>query len=100
MVIHQLHGIERVPPCTSRTQQLLRCKAHLLFFSYSEQLKFLLQNTKPMLRIQRFSSRREREWVCFQEVLVRIGPLRAAGTTPVPAIASVTPMGKATNRLG
>ena len=40
--IYQLHGIEHVPPCTDRTQQLRRCKVHLLFFSHSEQLKFML----------------------------------------------------------
>ena len=50
-VVHRLHGIERVPPCTSRTQQLLHCKVHLLFFSHREQLKLLFQNMKPMLRI-------------------------------------------------
>ena len=41
-VVHRLHGIERVPPCTGRTQQLLCYKAHLLLLSYSEQLKLLL----------------------------------------------------------
>ena len=35
-VIHRLHGIEHVPPCTGKTQQLLDCKAHLLLLSYSE----------------------------------------------------------------
>ena len=35
-VIHRLHGIELVPPYSGRTQQLLRCKAHLLLLSYSK----------------------------------------------------------------
>ena len=42
MVVHWLHDIECAPPYTGRTQQLLCYKAHLLFFSYSEQLKLLL----------------------------------------------------------
>ena len=75
-------------------------KAHLLLFCHSEQLKLLLQNTKLMLRIQRLSSWREHGWVHLQEIMVRIGPLGTAGTTPVPAIASVAPSGKATNGLG
>ena len=41
-VIHRLHGIECVLPCTSRSQQLLHYKAHLLLLSYEEKQKLLL----------------------------------------------------------
>ena len=50
-----------------------------------------------MLCIQRLNSRREHGWVRLQEILVRIGPLRTVGTTPIAAMA---PLGKATNCLG
>ena len=53
-----------------------------------------------MLCIQRLNSRREHGWVRLQEILVRIGPLRTVGTTPVLAIASMAPTGEATNSLG
>ena len=100
MVMHRLHGIERVPPCTGRTQQLLRYKVHLLFFSHSEHLKLLLQNMKSMLHIQRLRGRRECGWVHVQEILLRTGSIRTAGTTPIPAIAAMASTGEATNRLG
>ena len=99
-MIHQLHGIECIPLCTHGSQQLLRCKAHLLLISHVKQLELLHQNMKPMLRIQRLSSRRECGWVRLQEILVRTGPLGTVGTTPFPAIASVASTGKATNSLG
>ena len=98
-VIHRLHGIERVPPCTDRTQQLLRCKAYLLLIHHIEQLKLLLQNMKPMLRVQRLHSQHEHGQVCPQEVLIGTWPLGTMGTTPVPAIAIGASMGKATNSL-
>ena len=41
-VVHKLHGIESIPPRTSRPQKLLCGKVHLLLLSYSEQLKLLL----------------------------------------------------------
>ena len=51
MVVHRLHGGESVPPSTGKSQNLLCGKAHLLFINHIEQLKLLLQNTKPMLYV-------------------------------------------------
>ena len=50
-VVRRLHGVESLPPRIGRPQKLLCGKAQLLLFSHSEQLKLLLQNTKPMLCI-------------------------------------------------
>ena len=99
MVVHRLHGVESVPPSTRKSQKLLCGKAHLLLISHIEQLKLLLQNTKPMLHVQRLSSRCEHGWVCPQEVLIGTGPLGVAGTTPVPTIATGASTGEATNSL-
>ena len=52
-----------------------------------------------MLHIQRLSSWHEHGWVCPQKVLIGTGPLRTAGTTPVPTIATGASMGEATNSL-
>ena len=52
-----------------------------------------------MLCVQRLNSQRERGWVCPQKVLIGIGPLGTAGTTPVPAIANGASTGEATNSL-
>jgi hypothetical protein len=98
-VVHRLHGIKNVSPCIDRPQKLLCGKVNLLLVNHSEQPNLLLQNTKPMLHVQRLSSWRERGWVCLQEVLVGIGPLNTAGTTPVPAIATEASAGEATNSL-
>ena len=100
MVVHRLHGIESAPPNTGRSQKLLCGKAHLPLFSHIEQLKLLLQNTKPMLYIQRLSSWRERGWVCLQEVLVETGLCGSVGTTPIPTVATGASTGEATNSLG
>jgi hypothetical protein len=50
-VVHRLHGIEGVPPCTGGTQQLLRCKAHLHVLSDVEKQELLLHDMKPVLRV-------------------------------------------------
>ena len=99
MVVHRLHGVESVPPSTSRSQKLLCGKTHLLLIRHIEQLKLMLKNMKPMLHVQRLHSQREHGRVCPQEVLIRIGPLGTTGTTPVPAIATEASTGEATNSL-
>ena len=66
---------------------MLRCKAHFLLVGHVEQQKLLLQNAKPVLHIQGLIYRREGGRVGLEEILVRGGSLRTAGTTLVPTIA-------------
>ena len=99
MVVHRLHGIESVPPSTGRSQKLLCGKMHLLLIHHTEQLKLLLQNTKPMLHVQSLSSQCECGRVHPQDVLIGTGPLGTIGTTPVPAIATGASTSEATNSV-
>jgi hypothetical protein len=39
---HRLHGTKSIPPCSSRSQQLLCGKTHLLLIDHREQQKLLL----------------------------------------------------------
>ena len=98
-MIWLLHGIEGIPPCTRGPQQLLCCKAHFLLINHVEQQKLLLQNAKPVLRIQGLSYWCESGWVGLEEILVRGGSLRTVGTTPVPTISPVASTGKTTDSL-
>ena len=98
-MIWLLHGMEGIPPCTHGPQQLLRYEAHFLLISHVEQQKLLLQNAKPVLRIQGLSYWCESGRVGLEEILVRGGSLRTAGTTPVPTIAPVASVSKANDSL-
>ena len=98
-MIWLLHGMEGIPAITRGPQQLLRYKAHFLLISHVEQQKLLLQNAKPVLRIQGLSYRCESGRVGLEEILVRGGSLRMTGTTPVPTISPVAFVGEASNSL-
>jgi hypothetical protein len=78
---------------------LLCGKAHLLLIGHCEQQKLLLQHTKLVLRVQRLRSWRECGRVGLQEDLIRTGPLKTTGTTPIPAVAIGTPTSEATDSL-
>ena len=98
-MIRLLHGMEGVPPCACEPQKLLRCKAHFLLIGHVEQQKLLLQNAKPVLRIQELIRRGESGWVSLEEVLVRGRSLKMAATTPVPTVALVASTGEAHDSL-
>ena len=69
----------------------MRYKAHFLLISHVEQQKLLLQNTKPVLYIQGLGCPCESERVGLEEILVRGGSLRTAGTAPFPPMTLWTP---------
>ena len=98
-MIRLLHGMEGIPPCACGPQKLMRCKAHLLLVGHVEQQKLLLQNAKPVLRIQELIRRGESGWVSLEEVLVRGRSLRTAGTTPVPTVAPMASAGETHDSL-
>ena len=98
-MIWLLHGMEGIPPRTRGPQLLLRCKAHFLLVDHIEQQKLLLQNAKPVLRIQGLICWCERGRVGLEEILVRGGSLRTVGITPVPTIALVASAGEASDSL-
>jgi hypothetical protein len=52
-----------------------------------------------VLRVQRLCSRRERGRVGLQEVLIRTGLLKTAGTTPIPTVATMASTGETTDSL-
>ena len=71
----------------------------LLLIGHIEQQKLLLQNAKPVLRLQGLICRCESGRVGLKEILVRGGSLRTSGTTLVPTIAPVASAGKAHDSL-
>ena len=74
-------------------------KRTFLLVSHVEQQKLLLQNVKPVLRIQGLSCQCESGQVGIEEILVGGGSLRTVGTTPVPTIAPVATAGEASDSL-